>query len=462
MGQRCTTFLIIAFSFLGCPPAAEEEKEASEMPHKYWVSGPEIKNQAGDTLYLRGMNVENTMKDIEGYLIDVSDEDIATLKESGITMIRLLTFWTAIYPEDGQLDEAYLDGYMALLERFTDAGFWVVVDMHQDLWGRPFRRHGAPEWACPEEIQEGYVTISPWWANYASDQVSGCFDHFWDTPELHEKFYDAWRVMAKRTCGNDKVLGFDVLNEPYTGQAHMTEDFDIEYLMPFYEKAMAAIDEVCNDRLYFLEPSALRVLGMAEPFEIPQTYEDRIVYAGHFYPRYVHEPDGGGYDGDKDALIELFRKQFGPHIDAGRAIWVGEYGGYTESPNYELYLKDLHGYWEENKIHHAYWDYRAADGYFNFRDSERKRKAIFDSVFPLPLPKRLPGGATVTPDYETGQVDMTFACSTGQTGEVLMPHGQCNCVAADELLDNIRKEDYLFHFECIGDAQVNLDCNCHE
>ena len=48
-----------------------------------------------------------------------------------------------------------------------------------------------------------------------------------------------WRVMAKRTCGNDKVLGFDVLNEPYTGQAHMTEDFDIEYLMPFYEKAMA-------------------------------------------------------------------------------------------------------------------------------------------------------------------------------------------------------------------------------
>ena len=43
-----------------------------------------------------------------------------------------------------------------------------------------------------------------------------------------------------------------------------------------------------------------------------------------------------------------------------------------------------------------------------------------------------------------------------------MPHGQCHCVAADELLDNIRKEDYLFHFECIGDAQVNLDCNCHE
>ena len=67
--------------------------------------GLRIKNQAGDNFYLRGMNVENTMKDIEGYLIDVSDEDIATLKESGITMIRLLTFWTAIYPEDGQLDE---------------------------------------------------------------------------------------------------------------------------------------------------------------------------------------------------------------------------------------------------------------------------------------------------------------------------------------------------------------------
>ena len=76
------------------------------------------------------MNVENTMKDIEGYLIDVSDEDMATLKESGITTIRLLTLDCG-YPEDGQLDEAYLDGYMALLERFTDAGFWVVVDMHQ-------------------------------------------------------------------------------------------------------------------------------------------------------------------------------------------------------------------------------------------------------------------------------------------------------------------------------------------
>ncbi|MBL92096.1 MAG: hypothetical protein CMH56_09855 [Myxococcales bacterium] len=462
MAKRCATCLIFCFAFLACPPAEEEAPAFETIPYKYWVSGPEIKNQAGDTLYLRGMNVENTMKDIEGYLIEISDEEITTLKASGITMIRLLTFWTAINPEEGKIDHEYIDGYLALLKRLTDAGFWVVVDMHQDLWGQPFRSHGAPPWACPEELQEGYETISPWWANYASEQVSACFDHFWDTPQLHEKFFDAWRVMAEQTCDNDMVLGFDVINEPYTGQIHMTEDFDIEYLMPFYEKAMAAIDEVCDDRLYFLEPSSLRVLGIAEAFDIPKAYEDRIVYSGHFYPRYVHEPEGGGYDGDKEALIELFRKQFGPHIDADRAIWVGEYGGYTESPNYELYLKDLHGYWEENKIHHAYWDYRAADGYFNFRNAAKERKPVFDSVFPLPLPRRLPGGATVTPDYETGQVDVSFKCTAGQTGEVLMPYETCGCVAADDIFDNITKEDYLMIFECMADGQVDLDCNCEE
>jgi len=462
MGKRSSTLLILVFSFLACPPAEQESKPDEEIPYKYWVSGSEIKNQIGDTLYLRGMNIENGMKDIEGYLIEVTDDDITTLKASGITMIRLLTFWTAIYPEDGQIDTEYVNGYLALLERLTNAGFWVVVDMHQDLWGQPFRSHGAPPWACPDEIKEGYEVTTPWWSNYASTQVSGCFDHFWDTPELHEKFFDAWRVMAERTCGNDKVLGFDVINEPYTGQTHMTEDFDIEYLMPFYEKAMAAIDEVCDDRLYFLEPSSLRVLGVAEAFDIPKSYENRIVYSGHFYPRYVHELEGGGYDGDTEALIALFRKQFGPHIDAGRAIWVGEYGGFTESTNFDLYLKDLHAYWEANKIHHAYWDYRAADGYFNFRDSQRQRKAVFDPVFPLPLPKRLPGGASVAPNYDTGEVYVNFQCSAGRTGEILMPYDQCNCVAADDILDNIIKEDYLFTFECMMDGTVDLDCDCEE
>jgi len=463
MGKRSSTLLILVFSLLGCPQATEEEKSTEDViPYTYWVSGDEIKNQAGDTLYLRGMNIENTMKDIDGYLIEISDEDIKTLKESGITMIRLLTFWTAIHPEEGQLDTEYLDGYLALLNQLTEAGFWVVVDMHQDLWGQPFRNHGAPPWACPDELKEGFEYTSPWWSNYTSAQVSGCFDHFWDTPALHEKFFDAWRVMAEATCKNDLVLGFDIINEPYTGQTHMTEDFDIEYLMPFYEKAMAAIDEVCDDRIYFLEPSSLRVLGVAEAFDIPKEYEDRIVYSGHFYPVYVHEPEGGGYDGDTEALITLFRKQFGPHIDAGRSIWVGEYGGYTESPNFDLYLKDLHTYWEANNIHHAYWDYRAADGYFNFRDSNRERKQVFDHVFPLPLPKRLPGSPAVVPDYDTGQVGMTFRCNAGETGEVLMPHEQCDCVAADDILGNIIKEDYLFVFECINEGQVSLDCDCEE
>ena len=66
---------------------------------------------------------------------------------------------------------------------------------------------------------------------------------------------------------------------------------------------MKSVTTVC----IFSRAFRLARVRMAEPFDIPQTYEDRIVYAGHFYPRYVHEPDGGGYDGDKDALIELFR-----------------------------------------------------------------------------------------------------------------------------------------------------------
>ena len=257
----------------------------------YRVQGSAIKDRAGHTLYLRGMNVANRMKDVDGYLIDFDQSERDTLKASGITVIRLLTFWTAIMPVDGEVDADYLERFRAFLDSFTDDGFWVIVDMHQDLWGRPFRNHGAPPWACPEELQEGYVTVSPWWANYTSEQVSGCFDHFWDTPELHEKFNEAWRIMASSVCNNDKVLGFDVLNEPYTGQTHMTADFDNEYLMPFYEKAMQAIDEVCDDRIFFLEPSSLGVLGLADPIQFPESYDDRIVYSGHFYPRYVHEVD---------------------------------------------------------------------------------------------------------------------------------------------------------------------------
>ena len=452
-------WVVLALLFGG----ACEEKTDDPPPVKkkrYFVSDGAIKDQDDHVIFLRGINISNRAKSTEDHLVDITEEDIQMLKDGGMNMVRLLTFWKAIAPEGpDEFDQVYIDQFVDRVHSLTSQGFYVVVDMHQDLWGVPFVNHGAPAWACPDDLKEGYEAQSPWWANYTSTQVSGCFDYFWESFDKWKAFAQAWAQIAAAVCHDDKVVGFDLLNEPHTGTTHMTFDFDNEVLFPFYEETMKAIDVVCPNRIYFLEPGSLGTLGLGDPLIIPSAHRDQVVYAGHFYPPYVHEPDGGGYDGDKEALRTLFMDRFSSFVDEGIPIWVGEYGGFTTSSLFDGYVQDLNEIMIEHGIQTAWWDYSMAESGFAFYDEAGSVKSVFKNVYGAPYPTRLPNIPTFQPDLDHQSIDLTFDCRPDGQMEIALPKESCACSASGGIKESGVK-DQRFQALCAGEESVTLTCGC--
>ncbi|MFH2008102.1 MAG: cellulase family glycosylhydrolase [bacterium] len=442
----------------GCmaPPSSLEERRL------YRVEQGVIVDRDGHVLLLRSVNFSGQAKNTEDHLFDFQASDIELLLESGINSVRMLTFWKAVTPDAPDVvDEGYLAAFAGQVDELTAAGLYVVIDMHQDLWGVPFAPHGAPERACPPEVTAGYEPTGAWWTNYTTPQVTGCFDLFWEDLELQGDFAQAWTEVAAAVCHNEQVVGFDLMNEPYPGSALFDEEWDNTVLMPFYERLMGAIDAVCPGRLYFVEHGAGFVIGWGNPLVVPDELRDRVVFAGHFYPQEIHEPSGGGYSGDAEDLEDRLWRYIGTHVENGTAIWIGEYGGMTDSANFDVYLQDLHGLWASYNISSALWDYSRGDGGFAFLDAQGNRKAVFDGVYLTPAPTLLPSEPVQSPDWANRSITLSFDCVVGRAATLLFPSAGCSCEALPaDTLEPVPTAAGFSSASCLRDAAVELRCAC--
>lgn len=454
------TLTVLSGGLMGC-----EEVSPGPPPRLYRVEEGLMRDREGHVLLLRGMNVSGVAKSTPDHLFDLGPGDVDELLGGGVNVVRLLTFWKAITPEGpGLVDEGYLAAFRAQVDLLAGAGIYVVVDMHQDLWGVPFAPHGAPGWACPEEITAGYEPTSPWWLNYTRPQVLGCFDHFWSSPsapQLQEAFTAAWVAVAQAVCSEELVLGFDLLNEPYPGSALFEAEWDNEVLLPFYLRVAEAVEAACPGRLMFIEPSAGYVLGMASPMEVPVDERHRLVYAGHFYPTAVHEPGETGYDGDATALEREVLDLFGPYLEQDVAVWIGEWGGITTNPGFEDYVSDVSAIFAAHNLSAAFWDYYQSDGGFAFLDGEGRRKPELRGGFGLPMPTRLPGAPEVTLSPENSRLTASFRCQVGREASVLLPAASCACASSPEgVLGPMADGPGFVAASCARNDPVTLSCHC--
>jgi len=428
----------------------------------YYVQDGLMRDGDGHVLLLRSANFSGQAKWTDDHLFPFTSADIDTLVSSGINSVRLLTFWKAVTPDaPGEVDSAYVDALAAQVDQLAAAGLYVVLDMHQDLWGVPFAAHGAPSWACPPEVTDGYEPAGAWWLNYATPQVTGCFDLFWEDLSLQQDFIDAWTALAAAVCHQERVVGYDLMNEPYPGSALFEQHWDNDVLMPFYERVADAIEEVCPGRLYFVEHSAGFVLGVAAPLVVDEALRDRMVYAGHFYPQEVHEPSGPGYDGDADAMAERVWQYVGTQVEGSTAVWVGEYGGMTDSASFDLYVRDLHTIYASHNISTALWDYGLSDGGFALLDGAGLLKPVFADVYLTPAVTRVPTPPVQTPDWENRSLTLDFDCVVGRSVTVLFPTAGCGCAAAPpDAMEPLGEEVGFVSGACLRNAPVTLQCAC--
>ena len=304
---------------------------------------------------MRGVNLSGSQK-VAPYLDDKTPADYVRLRADwGFNAIRFVMTWAAIEPTEGHYDDAYLATVKQRLGWAHDAGLYVILDLHEDVYGEGFGFDGAPAWACATDYA-AFVPKDPWYLSSLDPQVQACTDQLYTTraPQL----VAAWRHVAEQLVDAD-VLGFDVLNEPNWGTAPIFS-FEQDALAPLYKQVVAAVRAVQPDWLAFLEPAASRNLGFAT--RLTKFDFADVVYAPHLYDSDAES--GNGFDPThRDKLLGVVGEYAFEASGLDAALWIGEYGGQAGKPGIVDYMAADYDAAGAVAASTMYWAYDKSDGY---------------------------------------------------------------------------------------------------
>ena len=394
-----------------------------------------IRDEQGRALILHGINVSSSAKDDPQRLPWVEQADVVRLaSDFGFNFARFLLLWDALEPEEpGVYDETYLDLVEERLDWFAEAGIHVVLDMHQDVYGKcfdpPMGYDGAPPWACLTDGLPYERDPNFWFADYFDAAVMRAFDNFWDYeahPELQNHYAAAWAHVAERFRDHPAVLGYDLMNEPWPGTAMFgdLEAWESTTYTAFLQRCIDAIRAVDSDGWIFYEPRAVGVNNGQPSFlgvlEDPRDGEPRLAYFPHYY---ALGPDVSGvWDPNSDTSIQEWAASRKAEVEAwGVPLLIGEWGTGRHVVNWREYLEAVARLGDHATSGWAYWEYGL--GGWGPIDADRSENETAD-VLVRAYPQRVAGTPRfVDFDPDTRVLRVEFEDEPGATGptEIYVP-----------------------------------------
>jgi endoglycosylceramidase len=204
-------------------------------------------------------------------------------------------------PPGANGEPRYREGYLESIERtqrlLAKHGIYTLLDFHQDLYNEKFQGEGWPDWqvlddlagiTCPNQLQQGFP------ANYVVNVALNCaFDSFWANRQvegkgLQDHYAAAWRHVAERFRGARRMVGYNIINEPWPGSDFATcvspvgcPLFDTQELEPFSEKVIGAIREADRRSLVWYAP--LVVFDFGADSSHGDTGDERAGFAFNMY-----------------------------------------------------------------------------------------------------------------------------------------------------------------------------------
>ena len=191
-----------------------------------------IKDTYGRTLILHGLNTSSSAKSAgNDYLPWIDEAHVERELSWGFNVVRFLTSWIAIEPDRGEYDYDYLDALETRINWYTDRQTYVLIDMHQDVYGPAVGGNGHPEWATETNGIEFVGGYDQWWANNLDPATIKAYQNFWrytDYTYLQDHYINAWLQLVERFKDNPYVIGYDLMNEPHAGDLLKTLDKSFE------------------------------------------------------------------------------------------------------------------------------------------------------------------------------------------------------------------------------------------
>ncbi len=416
------------------------------------VEGRQIVDDLGRTVLLRAVNVNQLGDYFQGNpdvptVIPMTRWDMEQIAALGFNSVRLIVHWSALEPERGVRDELYLERVREVVGWARELGVYIILDMHQDSWGKYI--NSAPDEVCvpPLEPATGWDG-APEWATY-KDGLSGCrlmvrevsaavmraTQSFWEDREgIQQHLVETWAWLVAAFKNDTTVAGYDLLNEPHWG-----EDYGETVRVhkgAFHDRAIRAIRVAETGgltKIIFFEPTVMWS-GIAREETVPFSDDAQLVYAPHNYLEVISIdvqllgvvlwPLRSGFE-QAEREAEAY----------GTPLWCGEWGGFSDDGG--AHAAKYAALEDEFQIGGAWWQWRQAcgdphgvswpDGAIHEEAGNLVQSRCNDPADPAgvfmgfeenharvlsrPYPRRFPGTVVFTSDPSTQTLDLTGTAS---------------------------------------------------
>lgn len=358
-------FALIMLLIASCNmPEQPEKKGAATLNDENWlrVSGNQIVNQKGDTVFLRGfglggmLHMENFINGYPGNeqtmregLLDVlgkekydlffntfmqnyfTEADAEYIHNLGLNLVRIPINYH-LFEDDmnpGVIKEEAFEHLDRVIELCAKHRIYTIIDLH----------------ALP-----GFQN-QHWHSDNPTHRAL-----FWDHRDFQDRALHLWEVIAGRYRDQPWVAGYDLINEP--------GDPTGKRVFPYYKRLREAVMKIDPNHIFFLEGDRY-----ATDFSAFTEIWDNVVYTNHDYalPGFIY---GGDYPGvtrnryiNRDTLESDFLKKSEFMLKNNVPIWVGEFGPvYTGIPEkdemrYQI-LKDQLEYFDKYRVSWCIWLYK--------------------------------------------------------------------------------------------------------
>lgn len=262
------------------------------------------------------------------------ESDFDNCKDLGMNVIRLPFWYKNFLDDNNQMKEDAFDRIDWFVEEAGKRGMYVILDMH----GVPGSQNGR---------------------DHSGDTTQGVSFFQGDNAENNQRTaLGLWVEIAKHYKGNPVVVGYDLLNEPYTSE---NIPFTTRTVWDFYDKAYDAIREVDPEHMIIMEATW-------EPSGLPNPTEyqwENIMYEYHCY----------NYDSQisaEDQLASINKKLNNiDKADYNVPSYIGETSFFSNYGSWRACLQRLNDY----GISYTTWTYKttykdSSWGIFNHTGSE--------------------------------------------------------------------------------------------
>ena len=266
--------------------------------------GAHVVDEHGRVVLLRGVNVVWKVApfvppDVPGGLSDV---DLARLARHGFDVVRLGVAFEGLMPAKGDVDEGYLDAVASVVDRIAAHGMYVLLDVHQDLMGKPWG-NGFPAWSIRHDpALEALEPDLGFPLNAIRPSHNLAWDFFWGDGRLEPTdpqgvvgyLTDAIGALADRLGDHPALAGIEIINEVWGGSPVITCvalpagcPLVDTYVQATWQRVTDRIRQTAPDLLVWWEPASTFNLTapthLANPPLTPAVDDPQVGFAFHDY-----------------------------------------------------------------------------------------------------------------------------------------------------------------------------------